>query len=337
MCFPARYVSGVAYSNLINDSQEHAWAEVYFPGYGWVPYDTTFGQYSYIDTSHIILKKSLDAGEASVKYSYIRGYIQTDQISIDTQILDYKPKTQENFPTNISLKLQLYKDKVSQDSYVPLEVNVKNNNDYYISLPISVSIGPGVYGNKSRKILLLEPNSQKKVFFILYLPEEYWCKKNCGTYANITVSDSFHDSSTTNMTFSDFFDKVTLQEAQRMVDEQTVSEIDFYCISNSTVQDANKSVLCSIKPQVPQSMKICYQNSCTERFFEKNQETQVPFEIKTNESDACFILQNNNLSLDSCVTFENKENKNFFHKIWDIFISFLLKLVFHISEYLGYS
>src|SRR3989338_5480956 len=58
---PAKFVSGVAYteSELFPDNWgSHGWAEVYFPGYGWVPYDVTYGQFGYIDPTHVKLKES---------------------------------------------------------------------------------------------------------------------------------------------------------------------------------------------------------------------------------------------------------------------------------------
>ena len=67
---PARFVSGVAYSNLNSSFENHGWAEVYFPGEGWVPYDITFSQLGWLDPGHLALDYSIDAGQPSVKYSW---------------------------------------------------------------------------------------------------------------------------------------------------------------------------------------------------------------------------------------------------------------------------
>lgn len=321
--FPARYISGVAYSNLFNESQEHAWAEVYLPESGWVPYDVTFGQYGWLDTSHIALKKSRDAGESSVRYSYLGGYVQPEQISIDAQVLDFEENTPENFAANISIELFPYKEKVSQESYIPVKARIKNDNDFYISLPIRVSVAPEVYG-ESEKILFLEPLSEKEIYFIIYIPYEKECKKGCLTY--VVIADSFKDSSQINLTFSDYFDKVSLEEALEVINETNVSEIDFYCISNSTLGDKIKSIICNIRPQASEVLKFCYHDNCTERYFEKLNLEQIPLKIETNESHACFELVHNDLSLNSCVNFNKSENRNFFQKLWDKIMSWIISL-----------
>ena len=85
---PTRYVSGMAYSSAINGFGPHAWAEVYFPNYGWVPFDVTFGQYGWIDPGHVKMIESKDAKEPSVTYNWR---------SIDVQIAD------KNFNVSASL------------------------------------------------------------------------------------------------------------------------------------------------------------------------------------------------------------------------------------------
>ncbi|MFN2135583.1 MAG: transglutaminase-like domain-containing protein [Candidatus Promineifilaceae bacterium] len=65
---PARYVEGLLYlgeSEPVEARQEHAWAEVYFPGNGWAPVDPTLGRtpltsathFAHYTPNHIIVTK----------------------------------------------------------------------------------------------------------------------------------------------------------------------------------------------------------------------------------------------------------------------------------------
>ena len=75
---PARFVSGLSYTNSDLFPEKwgpHGWAEVYFPGYGWVPFDVTYGEFGWVDPTHIKFKDSIDSDEPSTYYQWL-GRIQ---------------------------------------------------------------------------------------------------------------------------------------------------------------------------------------------------------------------------------------------------------------------
>jgi transglutaminase-like putative cysteine protease len=311
--FPSRYVSGIAYSTEHKDFEEHAWAEVYLND-EWVPFDVTFGQYGWLDTSHIALKKSLDAGDSSVRYSYLGGYIQPDQLSINAKMVSYKENI--NF-SNITLDLEPYQNQVAQESYLPVKVKIKNNNNYYITLPIRISIAPEVHG-QFRKILLLEPLEEKETYFLIYFPYKRECKRGCIT--KIQIVDSFNDESEINITFSDSFNEISLEEANLIMNSTNqinLQDFDFYCMPEKEIyfKEEQKRVICNVKSAKSENLEICYNESCFDRYFEKDKLTQELINVG-NETSSCFKLSNSGFSLNSCVTFNIKE-KSFFEKILD--------------------
>src|SRR3989338_10602718 len=141
---PARYISGVAYTNWnsLNDFGPHAWAEVYFPGYGWIPFDITYGEFGFVDAGHIKLKESIDSNEASVNYRW-EGWLidlKTHRLDIDTEIL----QIDDSIEPSLSMMAGMVKNNVKFGSYNLLEVELSNPADYYLPVDVSVSKSQGL-------------------------------------------------------------------------------------------------------------------------------------------------------------------------------------------------
>lgn len=165
---PARYISGVAYTNWnkINDFGPHAWAEVYFPDIGWVPFDITYGEFGFIDASHIKLKESLDSDEASVNYRW-EGWmvdLKTEKLDIDTETKNIGEKLKPLIEINTSI----LKENVKFGSHNLVEVLLKNPNDFYIPTEVFISKSEGLQlDGKTRKQILLKPKEEKIVYWTL--------------------------------------------------------------------------------------------------------------------------------------------------------------------------
>lgn len=281
---PARFVSGVAYSNKEDVIREHAWAEVWLPGYGWVPYDITFGQYGWIDSSHIVLKRSVDVSP-SVEYSYI-GKIEIGDLTIHTSIVEI----QGNVEQPLEMRAFLYRERMGFDSYVPLEVTVKNPNNYYLAVPVRVAIAPGVFG-ESEKIVLLKPRSESKVLFNIEIPELKECETDC--IAKLAVEDRFGNGANTTILIGRNYPRMSLEEAENLI--KVYSKIygrqefviDFYCKTDKAFyyDYENASVICHVRSPRNVHVSICNQNICENKFLAQEQLEQVILEVPLVPTD----------------------------------------------------
>ena len=150
---PARFVSGISYTNSeLFDEQwgPHGWAEVYFPGYGWIPYDVTYGEYGFVDPTHITSKVSLDAEKITTKYTWRGRDVQLtiDDFSTTVTIAD---RGKELSPY-VSLDIELFKGSVNFGSYNFVKATVKNKGAFYQPLDI--------YLSKTEKLTVLDPHKQ---------------------------------------------------------------------------------------------------------------------------------------------------------------------------------
>lgn len=166
---PARFISGVAYTNAKEFGEgfgPHGWAEVYFPGYGWIPFDVTYGEFGFVDASHIKLKESIDADDASTKFQWMgqNVEIKTSQLDINAALKESKGRIGDV----VLIDAGAIKDETGFGSYNLIEAAVKNPNDYYAATELGLSKSKEIEiigGDK--KNVLLKPGEEKKVYWII--------------------------------------------------------------------------------------------------------------------------------------------------------------------------
>jgi transglutaminase-like putative cysteine protease len=171
---PARFVSGVSYTNseLFTESWGlHGWAEVYFPGYGWVSYDPTYGQYGNIDAGHIKLKHSLDSDKSTTKFEW-KGYnveLEPGKLDINVEVNEIGNKVLES----VEMDAKPFFNEVSFGSYNLIEVNLKNKDNNYkaFEMILGKSKEVTIISNRSQAVML-KPNQEKKIYFIVKVDDE---------------------------------------------------------------------------------------------------------------------------------------------------------------------
>jgi len=129
---PARYISGVTYYD--GKFNFHGWSEVYFPNYGWVPFDVTFGEFGWIDDIHIPLMISSEAKKSSVSYSWDstrKVNIHTSKFSLDGT---YKKISNNSIWQYLDVKLSFLSNKSMPNSFNVLRVDISNRNNFYVPI-----------------------------------------------------------------------------------------------------------------------------------------------------------------------------------------------------------
>ncbi|MDP7244372.1 MAG: transglutaminase-like domain-containing protein [Flavobacteriales bacterium] len=272
---PGKFVSGIAYteSELFPENWgSHGWAEIYFPGYGWVPYDVTYGQFGYLDPTHVKLKESVDSNEPSVSYKWVARNIdlETEKLDIDTTLGEKIGRTQDT----VNLDVRVLKQDIGFGSYNLIEVILENLEDYYISSEIYISkpIEVELTGNFIKNILL-KPNEKKSVFWIVKLTDDL--QKNFVYTFPITVStirgsekDAEFKSKKGDIDYS--FEEINSILEQRKEEEEKVysKDVEISCQIDQKEFYSYETALvkCKIKNignTVLKNLNVCFESECS--------------------------------------------------------------------------
>ncbi len=314
---PARYVSGVAYSNIpeLEGFGNHAWAEAYFPGYGWVPFDPTYGEFGFINPSHIKLKTSSDSGNTSTSYEWkgSKFDVSPEKLDISAEI----KKVSGIKEPLIRINADILKNNVGFGSYNLVEAAIENLNNYYmpITLRLSAPLELDVIESSKKNILLI-PNEIRKVYWIVRLTEDL--KRNYIYTLPVSVYDISNISSTSSFKskFGDLMfsksaiddilaDKIDekLKTYSRRVDLKCNSDKDNYYIDETVI------VNCSIKNTgniFLNNIKICLENDCKILNLGISQERNIDFLTKPKgigKKETIVIAKSDRLSKISYLTY----------------------------------
>ena len=266
---PARFATGSVYTNTNYQFGNHGWAEVYFPGYGWVPYDVTFGEYGWINPSHIKLANNFDAGETSIKYAW-KAYntnINSENIDLYANVNSVGPKIDPVYNLNIT---PLF-DQVGENSYVPLIITIKNPSAFYVSDSLTITKASSLTDSNNKQVAL-RPFEKKNVYWIMKIPNSL--NKNYIYDAELEVIDTFGSKAKSSIRYSPGYDTISEAEANQKLEElqsketnnyknnialNCKSEKDYYIINENAV------ILCDIKNIADKkivNLKLCLDDIC---------------------------------------------------------------------------
>ena len=300
---PARFVSGTVYSNIDDTWGNHGWAEVYFPDYGWMPFDVTFGQYGWVDPSHLKLSETFDSGEDSIEYNWRSRDtdLRMDPLTLTTNLNKLGNKFNSLFDIKIST---LEDNKFGFGSYVPIEITVTNLNDYYLSTNIVLTKAPGLI-DKNFKNILLKPKETKTYYFIGKLQDnlngdfEYTgdieAKESFGTnsFFNILIGKNYK-------IFSFLEIKSIIEKLDKRETKQISPSLNLNCKTEkeSYYSDEDITIECKVKNKgntLLKDVEICFKNKCSKvESLGINKEETIIFKTK-NEKKISILAESDDL------------------------------------------
>ena len=308
---PAKFVSGVAYteSELFPENWgSHGWAEVYFPGYGWIPYDVTYGQFGYIDPTHVKLKESVDSNEPSVQYKWV-----ASNIDLDTEELDIKASVEEKIGRTqdiINLDAEVLKENIGFGSYNLIEAVMENTEDYYLSSEIYLSRPKEVeIIGEAFKNVLLRPNEKKSVFWIVKLADGlrnnfiYTFPITIGTIKGAEANGEFK-SKEDDITYT-LAEINSILEQKKEEEEKTYSrELKIECEleREEFYYYENAKVLCNIKNIGNTNLKnlnVCFESDCEKTDLSIIQEKSFNYTVEkeiAGKQESAFKVYNFDVS-----------------------------------------
>lgn len=161
---PARFVSGLAYTNLEELDTHwgpHGWAEVWFPEVGWVPFDVTYGQFGWVDATHIPFQYSVDARTNAASYE-ARGFdvqVHPSSLSTDTRVVSSSGEVS----SSLFGELSVAHESVGFGSYNRIDATLTNPNNYYVSVDAYLARTTRLEADRQSQPVLLAPGQDEVV------------------------------------------------------------------------------------------------------------------------------------------------------------------------------
>ena len=286
---PAKFVSGVAYTDALPTGEgfgPHGWAEVYFPGYGWVPFDVTFGQFGHIDELHVKLKEALDANDPSTRYQWLGRNIDADTSPLDikNQVVSRKGSAKRFY----SIEAVPEKTALGFGSHNLISVNVKNLLDGYFATEIGIVSSPEVsIVGSQRQVIVLEPREEKAAYFALQVAEDlssgylYTFPFLAFTSENVSSGGEFQvREDGIIVSLSDV--ESLIQERQEELKKPASKNVFLYCfpIAKEIYLYENTSISCSITNSGESELapiKVCYAQECSEFRLGRGEHSNASF------------------------------------------------------------
>lgn len=292
---PARVVTGYAFTN----SQEvidfvgspwggHAWAEVLI-GDKWVPFDLTYNQYGFVDSTHIVLDKSaairpntVTVNGSGYGFSFVDNSLSTQT---DFEVVE---KKEELFERGFSLDID-GPQELAPNSYGYLNATITNSKDFYQVLFLKVAKTQEIeLISQPQQMLIFKPKESKQLLLTYKIPQ--LDENYVYTFPFLLYNDFLEEEFKLNVKK----DALSLtQEELPEIKEKKVAfsnkNIEMSCIGSFEIPE--NSISCSLKNpnnyEVKNS-KVCLDNNCETLNFLINEEKYIDFKTPEFRPEVIF-------------------------------------------------
>ncbi len=308
---PARFIAGIAYTNSDLFDQRwgpHGWAEVYFPGKGWIPFDPTYGQIGFIDPSHIALRSSPDPDDATTKFEW-----KARNIDIKTQQLEVSVdayETGRRIASPVRLEVDVLKKAIGFGSYQLVEVKVSNLADYYTATELYVSKPKEVKIIREKgNSIALRPYENKTVYWIMKVEDGL----DSSLLYRFPIKIISSRNATADTEFSSYHEHtvISLERIENILSQRKEEEEKRYSMDVSMECRTDKEtiyagddayVLCWLKNTgntILSNVSICMDKGCIYHDISINQEAEARFLLEsmiTGKQQKTVTAGNNDIS-----------------------------------------
>ena len=307
---PARYISGMAYTNFndLNNWGPHAWAEVYFDKYGWVPFDITYHEFGFLDATHIKFKESVDSSESTSNFKWLNNNVE---LKIDPMTIQVDSSDKGNIVIDgVSVTANAMEQNVGLNSYNLIEVDVKNNDNFYRTYDVYLTYSDILnLTDGNHRAVILKPLEQKKVYFMIKtqsgLDEDYIYKIPLVVYTQL--NDKAEILITAKSSFSNIEkSKVIDRISSNSVETSNNGKLELYCYSQKyDYKDSDDiKINCDISSKLESPvLTFCTENNCKSILYPENKLQEKTFNFENSNPGRkqinFFIKNNGDISKDT--------------------------------------
>jgi transglutaminase-like putative cysteine protease len=289
---PARFVSGISYTTselFDNNWQPHGWAEVYFPNVGWVEFDITFGEYGYIDVTHIKLRNADDPAKASSEFSWLANKVQLNPGNLDFKVNLLEEGKQEK--EMVQLEQEILSPSVNIGSYNLIKGILKNNAEYYAATTLKLAIPEEVeILGRNKRTILLNPKEVRETYWLVKVSEKlnqkYWYSFPSLIYneKNVSIKNEFK-----SIYGQTHYSKEEIEELMIQDEDKTYSrKITFNCDYENEIKLGEESLVnCQIKNVGNTNLEdinYCVGSTCENINLPINQQYTIEFNVEEEKA-----------------------------------------------------